>query len=66
MQKPQISPLKVISFALGLVGMVVASEVSRRETDELVTTKVNDKIAELSKLVELGNSRPAAPQQIEQ
>lgn len=63
MQKPKISPIKLASFAIGLVGMVVASEVTRRETDELVTTKVNDKIAELSELIESANAS-AAPKQI--
>jgi hypothetical protein len=58
MQKIKISPLKIISIVIGLAGMVVANELQRRETEEIVTDKLNLKLDELTQLVDSANAQP--------
>lgn len=47
MKMPNISPLKAMGWALAFAGMVISSELQRRETDEFVTKKVDEKLAEM-------------------
>ena len=62
MNKIKISPLKIISVALGLAGMLVASELQRRETEEIVNEKLNLKLDELGLAAEANHATPELEQ----